>query len=206
VTIDNDKGIQALDWIKRLHDLQGGWDYTEQRRTAGGTNNIQFVNGSQAYTYSTYDTRQGPEFKQAPTLKFNFAPWPLPPNGRRATYGGCHTFCITSQSKSPDAAWALMEFLADDSNNLRFAVRFDRIPIRIKTAQSVDYHRNDPFLKLAADDMQYRRFVIPAPGGTEILTLTSDFIADVMSGKQGSRTALTDASNRIQQVLDKWKR
>jgi hypothetical protein len=33
-----------------------------------------------------------------------------------------------------------------------------------------------------------------------------DFIADVMSGKQAIRTALTDASTRIQQVLDKWKR
>jgi multiple sugar transport system substrate-binding protein len=206
VTIDNEKGIQALEWLKRIHDLQGGWAATETQRTNGGTNNIQFVNGTEAYTFSTYDTRKGAEFVGAPSLKFNFAPWPLPPNGRRATYGGCHTFCITTQAKSPDAAWKVLEFLADETNNLRFATRFDRIPIRIKTAQSAAYHQNDPFLKLAADDMQYRRFVIPAPGGTEVLGLTSDFVADVMSGKQAIRTALTDASTRIQQVLDKWKR
>ncbi|MGH2354951.1 MAG: extracellular solute-binding protein [Chloroflexota bacterium] len=205
VIIDNEKGLEALEWLKRIHDLQGGWQATEEARMRGNTNQ-QFVNGNTGYYFATFTERKAKQFTDVPALKFGFTPWPLPRNGRRANYGGCHTFCITTQSKAPDAAWKLLEHLADEPNNLRFAVRFDRIPIRIKTAESQAYQQGDPFLKLAVEEMKYRRFVIPAPGGSEITGLTSAFIADVMSGKQSIRAGLADTSAQIQQVLDKWKR
>jgi hypothetical protein len=76
----------------------------------------------------------------------------------------------------------------------------------VKVAQSPAFHQNDAFLKQAVDEMNYRRFVIPVPGGTELLNLTSAFIADVMSGKQSAPAALADTSRQMQHVLDKWKR
>ena len=142
----------------------------------------------------------------AKDLQFGFTAWPLPKGGKRANYGGCHSFCVTTQSKSPDAAWRFLEFLSGEDQNLRFAIRYDRIPIRVKTAQSNAFIQNDPFLKLSVDEMNYRKFNIPAPGGTEIATLHAAMVNDAMSGKRAVRDALADGAKQMQQVLDKWKR
>ena len=85
-------------------------------------------------------------------------------------------------------------------------IRYDRIPIRVKTAQSNAFIQNDPFLKLSVDEMNYRKFNIPAPGGTEIQTLHNAMVNDAMSGKRAVRDALADGARQMQQVLDKWKR
>jgi multiple sugar transport system substrate-binding protein len=205
VTINNERGIQALEWLKHVYDIQGGWDALGVLQKLS-TAPQHFVNGRMGYYFDAFSTRKTPDFVNAPNLRFGFAPWPLPKGGRRANYGGCHAFGITTQSKSPDAAWRFLELLADEPNNLRFAVRYDRIPIRIKTAESAAYHHDDPFNKLAVEEMRYRRILIAAPGGTELLDLTQSLASDAVSGKKAVRQVLGDAQTQMQQVLDKWKR
>ena len=75
------------------------------------------------------------------------------------------------------------------------------------TAQYLSFARPGSILDIdvtvaAAGKATTQARAIGHVGGTEILTLTSDFIADVMAGKQAVRTALTDASTRIQRVLE----
>jgi multiple sugar transport system substrate-binding protein len=207
ITINTEPAIQALEWLKRLHDLQGGWDAIEAFRQATNTPvGTAFVTGRAAYVYEAFSSRKEPVFLSAKDLQFGFGSWPQPRGGKRANYGGCHSFCVTTQSRSPDAAWRFLEFLSGEEQNLRFAVRYDRIPIRIKSAQSVEFHQNDPFLKLSVEEMSFRKFGIPAPGGTEIQTLHAAMVNDAMSGKRAVRDALADGARQMQQVLDKWKR
>ncbi len=207
ITINDDKGIQALEWLKKIHDLQGGYDAIEQFRTQVNVpTGTAFVNGRTGYSFETFSSRKEAVFLSAKDLQFGFAPWPLPRGGKRANYGGCHAFCITTQSKAPEAAWRFLEFLSDEDHNLRFAIRYDRIPIRVKTAQSAAFHQNDPFLKLSVEEMTYRKFNIPAPGGTEIQTLHNAMVIDAMTGKRLVRDALADGARQMQLVLDKWKR
>ena len=124
----------------------------------------------------------------------------------KVSLSGGWTWAIPAKSKSPDAAWRLLELLADEPNNLRFAQRYDRIPIRVRTAESPTFHQNDPFTKLAVEEMRERRILIPAPGGNELLALTERVAIDAMSGKQSVRATLSDVQTQMQQVLDKYKR
>lgn len=207
ITIDDDKGIQALEWLKKLHDIQGGWTAMEaMRMEVNSPVGTGFITGRQGYAFEAFSSRKEAVFMSAKDLQFGFTAWPQPKGGKRANYGGCHSFCVTTQSKSPDAAWRFLEFLSGEDQNLRFAIRYDRIPIRVKTAQSNAFIQNDPFLKLSVDEMTYRKFNIPAPGGTEIATLHAAMVNDAMSGKRAVRDALADGAKQMQQVLDKWKR
>jgi hypothetical protein len=68
------------------------------------------------------------------------------------------------------------------------------------------YHRNDPFLKLAVEEMRGRRFIIPVPGSNELSALTQSIPVDVISGQKSARDALREAAAQMQQVLDQWER
>jgi multiple sugar transport system substrate-binding protein len=209
VTIDNEKGLQALEWLKRIHDLQGGYQATQELATrSGGNANTRLIQGVTGYLFTTFYARKGPEFVGNPTFQWSYAPWPLPKGGKRANHGGSPSAAITTGSKSPEATWRFMEFLCEEPQNLRFAIRYDRIPVRIKTAESAAFQQNDPFLKVSVEEMRYRKWQISAPGGSEITSSghVGTMVTDVMSGKRSARDALKDTQSLLQQILDKNKR
>jgi hypothetical protein len=37
LTVDSEHGIAALEWLKKLYDLQGGWNIVAERRAAAPT-------------------------------------------------------------------------------------------------------------------------------------------------------------------------
>ncbi|HEX2186625.1 MAG TPA: extracellular solute-binding protein, partial [Chloroflexota bacterium] len=205
VTINNEKAIQALTWLKQVVDSQGGYEAI-QAFEQGSTYQQLFMDNKVTHLYATYAERAQEFQAKAPAMQYGFAGYPLPPNGRRANYGGGHTFPISHGAKNPDGAWAFLEHLSSDESNLAFADRYDRIPIRISTTRSERFHKNDPFRKLAVEEMPGRRFVISAPGGAEALALQGNFVTEIMLGKVGLREGLADAQSQLQQVLDKWKR
>jgi multiple sugar transport system substrate-binding protein len=206
ITIDNENGIKALEWLKKIYEVQGGWDAIAARMKQAPTPNTHFINGTMGYYFATFTERKSNEFLGSPNTKFHFTPWPQPKGGRRINYGGNHTYLITSQTKNPGPAWKWLEFLGSPDIVLRFAKRYDRIPIRLDVANGQAYQQNDPFLKLAVEEMGVRKFHIPAPGGGEIQALHNTLAGDVVSGKRAVREALTDYSKQMQQILDKFKK
>jgi multiple sugar transport system substrate-binding protein len=205
ITIDNEHGIAALEWLKKLYDLQGGWNAVAERRAEAPTANTLFINGAMGYYFATFTERKSREFLAAPSLPFHFTPWPVPRGGRRINYGGNHTYFLTTGSKTPDVAWRFLEFLAQDEIILRFARRYDRIPVKVKVAESQAYQENDPFLKLAVEEMRGRKFHIPAPGGGEIQALHNKLGMEAASGQRPVREVLRDYSTQMQQILDRFK-
>jgi len=203
--INNEKGIQALTWLKKVVDAQGGYQRMLDFEK-GPTPNQLFMDNKVTHYYATYAER-AQEFKlKAPNLQYAFAGFPVPAGGRKANYGGGHTFPIVSGSKAPDAAWAFLEhFLAED-NNIAFADRYDRIPVRTSTTRAEKWQRNDPFRKLAAEEMPGRRFQLPAPGGIEAQPVVNGVVTDVMLDRRSVRDALSEAAAKIQTILDAWKR
>lgn len=113
---------------------------------------------------------------------------------------------VGDRFENPAAAWKFMEFLAQEDIVLRFAKRYDRIPVRIDVAKGQAYQENAPFLKLAVEEMGVRRFQVAAPGGGEIQALQNQLAADAVSGKRPVREVLTDYARQMQQILDKFKR
>ncbi|HEV2123482.1 MAG TPA: extracellular solute-binding protein [Chloroflexota bacterium] len=205
ITIDNEHGIKALEWLKKMYELQGGWDAVAARQKQATTSNTHFISGNMGYYFATFTERKSKEFLAQPDFKFMFSPWPTPKGGRRTNYGGNHTFLLTQQSKTPEVAWKFMEFLAQEDIVLRFATRYDRIPVRMDVAKGQAYQQNDPFLKLAVEEMGYRRFHIPAPGGGEIQALHNKLGAEAASGQRPVREVLKDYTTQMQQILDKFK-
>jgi ABC-type glycerol-3-phosphate transport system substrate-binding protein len=205
ITIDNEHGIKALEWLKKLYDLQGGWNSVADRMKQAQTSNTHFIQGNMGYYFATFTERKSREFRDASSLKFHFTPWPIPKGGRRINYGGNHTFFLTTGSKTPDVAWKFLEFLNQDDIILRFTERYDRIPVKIKVAESQAYQKNDPFLKLAVEEMRVRKFHIPAPGGGEIVALHTKLGMEAASGQRPVREVLRDYQTQMQQALDKFK-
>ena len=204
-TINNDKGIQALTWLKKVIDSQGGYQKMLDFEK-GITANQMFIDNKVTHYYATYAER-AQEFKsKAPNLQYTFSGYPVPPNGRKANYGGGHTFPIATGAKAPDAAFAFLEHFLGEDNNIKWADRYDRIPIRATTTRSDKWQRSDPFRKLAAEEMPGRRFQIPAPGGIEAQPLINGMINDVMLDKKSIRDALQETEAKVQTVLDAWKR
>lgn len=205
VAIFNDKGIQAMQWILKLYNLQGGWERIN-RFKQGIQDDAQFIQGRVTHYYATYATRAQRFQKEAPDLQYGFATYPIPPNGKRANYGGGWANVLAQGAKNPDAAWVFLEHLSSDEQNLKFADRYDRIPIRIATARSERFTRKDPFRVLAAEEMQFRKFVISAPGGSEALPIQARMVNDIVQGKVSVSDGLKDGQEQMQQVLDKWRR
>jgi ABC-type glycerol-3-phosphate transport system substrate-binding protein len=205
ITIDNENGIKALEWLKKLYDLQGGWNSVADRMKVAQTPNTHFVQGNMGYYFATFTERKSNEFRGSPTLKFNFTPWPIPKGGRRVNYGGNHCYFLTTGSKTPEVAWKFLEFLNQDDIILRFTERYDRIPVKIKVAESQAYQKNDPFLKLAVEEMRVRKFQVPAPGGGEIQALHNKLGMEAASGQRPVREILKDYQAQMQLSLDKFK-
>jgi ABC-type glycerol-3-phosphate transport system substrate-binding protein len=203
---NNESAIKALEWAQALVRAQGTLETMNSGVQASGGLVTSFANSNIGYMFETLDQPVLAPFKAVPGLQFSVTPFPLPPNGKKATIGGCHSFCITNQSAAPDAAWRFLEHLANETNNLRFAQRYNRIPIRVNTARSATFHRNETLLKLAVDEMAHRRFWISVPGGTEMLAIYSAVSTNVVTGKQSIREALADTEKQLQGVLDKWRR
>lgn len=206
VTINNEKGIKALEWIETLVKIQGGNDAV---LSLTGQYLQNWINGSIGYWWANVAApEQDNNLKEAIKggLQFNFGYFPVPKGGRRANYGGGHAFVVSTQSKAPEGAWGVLEHLSNEQNNLKFAVRYNRIPVRVKTAQSDAYTHNDPRFKLAVQEMEHRRYVIAAPGGSATVTPFVRITTDVLTGAKSIRDALQDTEKLAQQELDKWQR
>src|SRR5207249_1887244 len=101
-----------------------------------------------------------------------------------------------------DGAWLFLEHLLSDENNLRFADRYDRVPVRQSVANSAAYLRNDPFRKLTADEMLARGGLIAAPGAADMRADIQAVATDILEKSVSLTEALAKAQLSIQSKLD----
>lgn len=206
ITFFNERSIEALTWLKRIVDSQGGWDAMQAfRRTFTDQNGYTvFMGGGATYYHATLSER-GEQFKiKAPDMRFTIASYPLPDRGGVvANYGGCHAFPIAKGSKNPEAAWLFIEHVTNNDNNIKFSVRFDRVPLRESSTTSPAYIQGDKGRSLQVQEMKKRRFVLEVPGGGELLPL-QDVVAPFMSGQLSLQDTLKERERQAQEVLDKW--
>ena len=203
VTIDNEKGIQALEWLTKVINLQGGWGPLQDlRRNAVASQ--RFVDGALANYYEANSSRTNDAFAKGiqSGFKYGFTHYPLPPGGRRITFGGVHTYVMAKASKSQAAAWAFIEHLLSPEVNIRFADRYDRIPVRQSIAKSAQYIRNDPFRQLSTEEMSGRRWMIPAPGAWGMRDDIRTVALDILDQGLSIRAALAKTQAAMQQKLD----
>jgi ABC-type glycerol-3-phosphate transport system substrate-binding protein len=160
--------------------------------------------GEATYYHATLSER-GEQFAiKAPTMKFALSSYPLPDKGgTAANYGGCHVFPVSKGSKNPDVLWLFLEHITGNDNNIKFDLRYDRVPIRESTTASPAYIQGDAGRALQAQEMKKRRFQFSAPGRPE-RTPFEDVVTPFMSGRKSLQDALKDSETQQQQVLDKY--
>lgn len=206
ITVNNEKAVAALEWCYKLIRNQGGWDAIQAHEKTATADFRLFINGGVANFYATLATKAQSFAKEAPQLELPVMEYPLPKNGKPATYAGGWAMCIPVGAKNPDASFTLMDFLYRPEIDLKWAQAYLRVPARMSVAKSVDFTRNDPFLKTTVEAMPYGRFVSSIPGGEAILPLMDKAITDVMTGAKTIASALKEAQDLCQLEVDKFKR
>ena len=205
VTIFNEKSVRVLTWLKKVVDSQGGWDrMTAFRNSFPSTGGAAlFMAGATTYYYATLSERSQNFKVTMPDLRFNVAIHPLPDEGGTpSTYGGCHSLPVSGGSKNPDVTWMVLEHLTNNENNIKFAVRFDRVPIRESSSNSAVYLQGDRGRMVQIESMKRRRFVITAPGGNDINN-NLDVVTPYMSGKAALQDTLKETERKAQEILDR---
>jgi len=74
---------------------------------------------------------------------------PMPRDVKQGSIAGGTAMCISSQSKHPDEAWKLIEYLTTDEALTGWAIAFAHFPPN-KAAMEEDFIKNDPNFKAAA--------------------------------------------------------
>ncbi len=205
ITINNERGIRALEWIMKLFNAQGGWPALEKAQTGVTPQERLFLQNKASYMYATFSTKASLFNKEDPTFKFGFMDYPRPSGGRVANYAGGWAICIPKGAKNPDAAFSFIEHLYLPENDINWHTYHLRVPVHQSVAKSVDFTRNDPFLKLTMDGMAGGRFVASIPGGEGILPIVGAMITKVRAGQASIRDALQEAETLAQQEVDKLK-
>jgi multiple sugar transport system substrate-binding protein len=206
ITINNPKAVQALEWCANLIKLQGGWDALQVIEKSVTADYRLFINGGVANFYATLATKATGFNKEAPQLELPVTEYPLPANGKPATYAGGWAMCIPTGAKNPDAAFQLMDFLYKPEIDLKWAQGYLRVPARASVGKSVDFTRNDPFFKTTVEAMPYGRFVSSIPGGEAILPIMNTAITDMVTGKKPIAAALKEAEDLCQAEVNKFKK
>lgn len=205
-TIADDMGVTSLDWTVKIYDMQGGYDavtsYTKQMSKGDGVK--LFGQSQTAHVYGTVASK-AQVFSSTPDLQYHVAQYPLPPNGKPATYAGGWAMCIGTGAKNADLAFALMDYFYDPGVQIKWAQAQIRVPPSVSVAQQGDYTQHDPMLELTVQAMPFGRFVPSMPGGDAIHTILDDMVLSVLQKKVGAAAALQDAQLRSQTELDKYR-
>ena len=211
-----DQAVRALEHVMRVYNAQGGRQafiafqasIGATEATAGnpsaGDYLAAFERGAVATYLNTYSTRSE-QLRQHGVRddQWDFAPIPLPPVGRNVNWGGSHAFGITTLAKNPEAGWAWLEHFSQPENDLKFAIRYDRIPMRPSTATSDAYLRGDPFLAHQSEQAWYRRFLPAVPGLSDILPIWNRPVTEVYTGQKSARDAVIQVARDMQVALDR---
>jgi multiple sugar transport system substrate-binding protein len=202
VTIANDAGLNAWTWLQKIINQQGGWPALQAFQKGHDPNQL-FATDLMGLYYATNAERAEsfPKFKASPD--FGYTTYPLPPGGRRVTFGGVHTFVLPKGAKLPDGAWLFLEALLSKQNNLKFSLRYDRVPVRQSVAYSAQYIQGDPFRKLVGEEMPGRHWLIAAPGAGGMRSDIIGVVADILQNNLGIQASLQKAQAAMQIKLDK---
>jgi ABC-type glycerol-3-phosphate transport system substrate-binding protein len=191
------------DAITKFHLANGAPEASAGNPVAGDYNRM-FQLGKVATWVNTYAHRTEQFRPQGfSDENWDYTTLPLPPGGRVVNWGGSHAFSIPLLAKNPDAGWAWLEHFSLFENDLRFALRYDRVPIRRSTASSDEYLRGDPFLAHQIEQIWYRVFLPAVPGMAEILPIWNRPLGEVYTGQKSARTAVDQLSQEMQVALDR---
>lgn len=222
-TLDDPANTEALNYLKEIHDAQGGYakvkSFTDAFDTFGKEN--QYVKGQVAAQLNNqwYVNVLAP---YAQTLNISAVPF-KDKSGSPVTVAGGTSFVIPAGAKNPNAACAWMTSLVtDDAWSAAGAARANKIaatPGAINTglftgSPSADKLIRDKFVKTSGNagfDETISTFyeVLPtgkslgaSPAGQAIKTELKNAVASALLGEKPAEKALADAQAAAKRAFD----
>ena len=202
---DSPEGKEALAFMKRLVDINGGPDQQNAFLSSftGGAND-PFYTGKLAMMY-TGPWRLPDIRKYAPDLEFGLAPEPLGPKAKgKATLVGGFEVSIPKLSKNYDAAWEFVKYLGQLDIQIRMS----------KVAGNTPGHKVPPDHPYLKEDPAVAYFVTAGDWGISFpegpwsfplfFALAQDAVQEVFTNVKTVDQAYADARVKVQAEIDRW--
>jgi len=211
VAFDSDAGVQALEWMVKVNDMQGGYDkvieFSSGLTPAPGQDIFMmgliamYISG--CWMLSNYK-------KYTPDLKYTVAALPLPEGGEPHNYAGGWTLAIPNGAAQPAGAWKVIEYLMAPERHLDWALDENSIPVYESVAKSPEYLDAEPTewapaRRVFVDELPGSRWVPTIPGGVEILAVNQRMYDEALRKVVTPKEAITAAAADVQAILDEWQ-
>ena len=146
--------------------------------------------------------------ENAPDLRFDFAPVPIPDGfaGEPVTYGDYKNIALFSSTRHPEAAWAFAQFLVSPEADRRLIETTRQIPIRrglLDDPELAAFFEATPFMRRFAEQAPFTRGVDAVPSLSEVLDAIAQSYERAIYGVETPAEAVASAQDRIG-VIQAW--
>ena len=146
--------------------------------------------------------------ENAPEIRFDFAPVPVPDgfDGTPATYGDYKNIALFSTTEHPEEAWAFAQFLVSPEADRLLIEMTRQIPIReglLEDPQLDGFFADNPFMRRFAEQAPRTRGVDPIASLPEVLDAVAQSYERAIYGVQTPAEAVASAEERIG-VIQAW--
>lgn len=138
---------------------------------------------------------------------YDVAPIPTPDDHRGPvyTYRDSKNISIFSNTTHPREAWEFVKFLINKENDLRLLETCSQIPLRkdlLTDPEFAGYFQANPMMEKFVAQAVFTREVYSSPHFRNILEIISqEYIISAIRGKKSSQQAVTDASQKANEIL-----
>lgn len=197
LVIDSPENLEALKFYTGLYTDLKAMPETVKSAFSWDEVYAPFIQGKAAMFISG-DWAKATIEKNAPNIKFAVAP--LPKSKRNATVAGGYNLAIGKNSKNPEAAWKLIQFLTSKEGEATLQA-YNRIPAR-KDVTDSDWAKKDPFAGLFVQQAQYGVPQPAYPSWPKISDLIGEGIDGVFQGQKTPEQVLKDVVTKGQPIVD----
>lgn len=212
VTIANDKGAGALDFMVKQAQVQGGWDkvsafFTAASNDAGkAKSTLGWGFGLQKVAMMTEATKLVANLKKVwPTINYGISGIPAASTGTRASVRGGYSWVVPAQTRHQDDAWSYLEWIFAPEQMVANANRLNAVPTTLDALNGGKWLPDAPDVrKVATEVMGYgQRIPCIAPGYIQILPLNATIVPPVLMGTVTAQVQLQTVQTQVQAVLTK---
>jgi multiple sugar transport system substrate-binding protein len=192
--INSNEGVQSLGFYKKLTQ-NGMIDTQAMLDEAFKHNKIGFVISG---GWLLNDLR-----RNYPQLNFGICLMPKPESdrGTPASFAGGEYLVINKKIKNPQEALELIKFMIRKDNSLKVCQAIGSGFPSAKGAELDPYYRNDPYLSIFQEQLQYAVSPPPHPKWVYIEESIEKAVEEVMYDKKSPQVALDEAKSEIDKLL-----
>ena len=109
---------------------------------------------------------------------------------------------VAEDSRNPDAAWALVEYITSPENLLRGALEWANAPVRLSTYAAPEFVERFPVAEIWSQALAASTVDPAVPGMAQITDILSEELVAIVRGDKTAQEGLDAACERIDRVLE----